>query len=188
VVSMSIYGNYQIAVPGTYYEIAVYGVDSNGNVSNAANSVGNYLFLSAGTFDLSSLVPINLITPNLNPPVPSGAARFTAQGTSLVAGNFAITGWGSGAAISGVHGSDMAHRITITAGTSPSTFPTLALVFIDGPWAETPIIYAAMVSGSGQVSDFTLTPGAAGYTLTYNGLPTAGETYTLNVICIGVLN
>lgn len=187
-VSISIYGNYQIAIPGTYYEIAVYGTDSTGNVSNAPNSVGNYLFLSAGTFDLSSLVPIGMITPNLSPPVPSGAARFTAQGTSLVAGNFTATGWGSGAAISAVHGSDMAHRLTITAGTGPSANPTIALTFIDGPWSFTPIIYAAMVNGSGQVSDFTIAPTAAGYTLTYDGFPVPTETYTLNVICIGVLN
>jgi hypothetical protein len=58
-VSMSLYGNYQLTAPLSYYEIAVYGADSNGNASNAANSYGNYQFLVGGSFDLSSLVPID---------------------------------------------------------------------------------------------------------------------------------
>lgn len=187
-VSVAIYGNYQIVVAGTYYEIAVYGVDANGNVSNSANSVANYVFPSTGTFDLSSLVPMGMATPNESEPVPSGAARFTAQGTSLVAGDFILTGWGSGATVTVVHGSDMAHRFTITAGTSPSSLPDVELVFHDGPWAATPVVLANMVGGTGQVSDLGIVTTAALYHLTYDGLPIATKTYTFNVICIGVLN
>ncbi len=188
VLSVALYGNYQITVAGTYYEIAVYGVDTAGNVSNAPNSVANYVFTSGGTFDLSNLIPIGVIVPSISPSAPSGAARFTALGTTLLTSDFILTGWGSGAVVSVVHGSDMAHRLTITAGTSPSSTPDLELVFKDGPWVAAPVIIAQMVGGSGVVSDLGIISTASLYHITYDGLPVATKTYSFDIICIGVLN
>jgi hypothetical protein len=54
--SVSFYGNYQISPVNTYYSIAVTGVGSNG--TNAA-----YQFLTGGTFDLSTLIPLVGTTP-----------------------------------------------------------------------------------------------------------------------------
>lgn len=188
VVSVLLYGNYQFAFPGTYYEIAVCGVDSNGIVSNAKNILGNYVFTSGGTYDLSAIFPVGTPVPGASPYPPSGAARFTALGTSLVTGDFILTGWGAGATITAIHGSDMAHRFTITAGTTPSVSPTVQLTFHDGPWLFAPVIHAQITDGTGQVSDLRNTRSASSYTATYEGLPVATKTYIIDVICIGVLN
>lgn len=188
VLSVLLYGNYQITIPGTYYEIAVYGVDAAGNARNGPDSVANYLFTAGGTFDLSSLIPIGVVIPSVSPSAPSGAARFTALGTPLVAGDFILTGWGAGATITAIHGSDMAHRFTITAGTAPSISPTVQLTFHDGPWVVAPIMQTQITDGTGAVSDLKTARTSSTYTLTYEGLPVVAKTYIIDVICIGVLN
>src|SRR5579862_2840860 len=52
--SVTLWGNYQIT-PGTFYSVAIY----PGNNAYNITSVGEYLFLAAGTFDLSTLTPRN---------------------------------------------------------------------------------------------------------------------------------
>ena len=119
----------------------------------------------------------------------SGSApRFVATGTTLLTSDFILTGWGAGAVVSVVHGSDGAHRLTITAGTSPSVTPDLELVFKDGAWVAAPVILGNMIGGSGVVSDLNIITTASLYHVTYMGLPVAGKTYTFDIICLGVLN
>lgn len=100
-----------------------------------------------------------------------------AGATALVSGNFALSGWGSGATITAIHGSDAAHSFTITAGSSPSVSPTVILTYADGAWAFAPIVDVAMVSGTGIFTDIKVTGVTTAYTLTYSGLPISGSTY-----------
>lgn len=56
--SVTLWSNAQTSAPQSFYNISVYPVDSQGNVSNACSSSNNYR-LVAGTWDLDALVPIN---------------------------------------------------------------------------------------------------------------------------------
>lgn len=114
--------------------------------------------------------------------------RITAGGTTIVSGDFILSGWGAGATITAIHGSDMAHRFTITAGTAPSSSPTIQFTFHDGTWTQAPVIHTAITGGNGAVTDLSIVKTATTYTLTYQGLPVATKTYVFDVICIGVLN
>jgi hypothetical protein len=107
-------------------------------------------------------------------------------GTNLTSGRFTLTGWGSGASIT-VTGKDSAHYFTITAGTTPSVGPTVQLVFADGAWNSPPIVFPSVVSTqTGAILPITSTSTTTTYTLTYNGLPVAGKTYTTNVLVTGL--
>lgn len=114
--------------------------------------------------------------------------RLTASGTSLTSGDFLLTGWGAGATITAIHGSDMAHRFVIIAGTAPSASPFIQLTFHDGTWAFAPVIQAAVTGGTGAITDISVLSLPTAYVLTYQGLPVAGNTYIFNVNCTGVLN
>lgn len=116
-------------------------------------------------------------------------SRYIITGaTALVSGNLIISGWGAGASVTNVRGSDAAHTFQVTAGTSPSTAPTITLSFVNGPWSTIPIIIPQMVGGTGTVSDFSLSATTSGYVLTYDGIPVNGLTYIVNVIMFGSLN
>jgi len=58
-VSIAFWGNYQLNVPNSFYQVQVYGADANGVVNGAANLAGAYQFNTAGSFDLSALAPIS---------------------------------------------------------------------------------------------------------------------------------
>lgn len=65
--SVTFWGNYQLLETSSYYEIAVYGVDSAGAVSSAANITDNYQFNAPGSFDLSAINPIVSVPISLPP-------------------------------------------------------------------------------------------------------------------------
>ncbi len=72
----------------------------------------------------------------------ANSARFKAVGTTLVAGDFALSaGWGTTATVSAVSGTDQRFRITVTsAGTGQGANPTITFTFQDGTWTNTPIV------------------------------------------------
>lgn len=115
----------------------------------------------------------------------SAQARPTITGgTVLTSGNFTLTGWGSGATITAIHGSDAAHYFTITAGSSPSQSPTVKLTYADGAWGFAPVIDALCTTGSGAASDIGVSTLVASYTLTYLGDVLNGSTYVFRVTAI----
>lgn len=122
-----------------------------------------------------------------NSTIPALSRLAYTLGTPLVGGNFALSGWGAGASITSVIGSDPAHSYTITAGTAPSIGPTIQLTFADGAWSVAPIVIAQNVGGTGQRSDIDVSVSTATYTLTYNGFPVSGQTYFFNVLAMGTL-
>lgn len=175
-----IWGNDNINPSNTIYNITYR--DTFGN------EIGPIQYSITGTtVNLNSLAAVSTVSPPVLFSIPN-SARFTASGTSLVSGDFLLTGWGTGATIAGIHGSDMAHRYTITAGTTPSVSPTIQLTFHDGTWTNAPTILAFMTGGTGAVTDLGIARTATTMTLTYEGLPVATQTYAIDVICIGVLN
>jgi len=178
--TQALWGNDNINPANTIYNVTYR--------DNQGNEVGPIQYSITGfTVNLNSLAATTTVLPPVLFSIPN-SARFYASGTSLVAGDFLLTGWGTGATITAIHGSDMAHRFTITAGTTPSISPTVRLTFHDGPWLFAPVIQAQWTDGTGVVSDLRTTRTASIYTLTYEGLPVSTQTYIIDVICIGVLN
>lgn len=175
-----LWGNDNINPANTLYNVSYR--DALGNI------VGPILYSITGTnVNLNSLAAATSILPPVMFSIPN-SARFTASGTNLLSTDYLLTGWGAGATITAIHGSDMAHRFTITAGTAPSISPTIQLTFHDGAWAFSPVITAMITGGTGSVTDLSVASATTTYTLTYEGLPVATQTYIINVICIGVLN
>jgi hypothetical protein len=110
-----------------------------------------------------------------------------ANGTSLVAGDFALSaGWGSTAAIASLNGHDCAWVGTITTGgTGIVANPTLTLTFHDGTWTNVPICITKIAGGTGSFSDITDAPTATTNVMTYNALPVSALTYIFASVCIG---
>jgi len=115
------------------------------------------------------------------------ANRFVAGGTTLVAGNFALSSeWGSTASISAVGGHDSAWRITVTANGSGINFnPTVTLTFVDGAWAIAPFGLSKMIGGTGAkaLTGDSLT--TTTWTVTLDDRPVAGDTYILCGLVVG---
>jgi len=115
------------------------------------------------------------------------ASRFTATGTTLVAGDFALSaGWGNTAAVSAVSGNDQSFTLTVTAnGTGIVANPTVTLTFKDGAWAAAPGGLAKMTGGTGAVADVTGVPGTTTWIMTFNDLPIAADTYIISGMVMG---
>src|SRR5207244_28108 len=74
----------------------------------------------------------------------------TSGGTALVAGDFTLSaGWGTGATVTGVVGTDQGWTITVTAAGTPAANPTVSLTFHDGTWTNSPITMTKMTGGTG---------------------------------------
>lgn len=131
------------------------------------NPAGVPIFDLRGTGSISLTAASTGLVPR---PIISGA-------TALSSGNFSINGWGSGATITNIHGSDAAHYFTITAGTAPSINPTVQLTYADGAWAFAPVTDIAMIGGTGSYTDIAVSGTTLAYSLTYSGLPISGSTY-----------
>jgi len=109
-------------------------------------------------------------------------------GTSLVAGDFALSaGFGSTASIGTITGTDQRFRATITsAGTGQGANPTCILTFQDGTWTTAPFFTVSRGGGSQATVQFEVTTiTATALTLTFQGTPSAAETYVINVVGIG---
>ncbi len=102
--------------------------------------------------------------------------------------NPSTTGWGTGATISNITGSDTAFSFTVTAGTFPSIDPQVKLTFHDGPWLSILTVTPDWVGGTGSASDFSYTTDLASLTLTFLALPTATKSYNINVVVTGNSN
>lgn len=178
--TLNLWGNDNINPANTIYNVTYR--DYSGN------EIGPIQYSITGSVqNLNNLAAVSSVSPPVLFSIPN-SARFTASGTSLVSGDFVLTGWGSGASITAIHGSDMAHRYTITAGTGPSGSPTIQLTYHDGTWTNAPVVIANMSGGTGTISDLGVVQTATTYTLTYQGIPSAAATYVIDVISIGVLN
>ena len=119
----------------------------------------------------------------------SGMPRLQLLGTPLVAGDFSFNGWGTGATISGIQGTDSAFLFTVTAGTAPSIAPTVTLTFHDGPWTSIQSQDCTMLSTStGNFADFLPANNLSSLTLTYFDLPVATKTYSVSCVLSGRSN
>lgn len=122
----------------------------------------------------------------LTTPLLARLRRLSNVGSSLVVGDITIVGWGAGAAVTSVAGSDMTARILVTAGTGPSALPTIAFTWKDGAWASAPTVLAQMTGGSGTLQLLYVSANTATVTITYNGTPVDTKTYLIELLTVGV--
>lgn len=111
----------------------------------------------------------------------------SAQGSALIAGDFAISAsWGSTASIASVSGTDAAGSITIlTGGTGIAANPSITLTFHDGTWTNPPIVVCSRgdVQTAGHVAAVSVS--ATQVIFTVNTTPNSGQNYPIYFICIG---
>ena len=108
--------------------------------------------------------------------------RFIANGTVLVAGDFALSaGWGDGpATITGVRGNDQFFEFIVTSvGVGQGASPTITHTPHDGTWTTAPTWICQRQEYTKQPTiTFThTTQTATSLVLTFNGTPVAAETY-----------
>lgn len=201
------WANDQLSPSGTFYTVRIY---NSNNLVVGGPLVWNVA--GASPIDLSQLAnqqpiatPQNAVLQNPNgsqsvsnfgltlissaPLAVQSAASLNRmvfnQGTALSNPDFALSGWGSGAAISNITGTDAFCRFTITAGSSPSTGPTVTLTYHDGTWNNPPFVVAHVVGGTGAISDLSQTVTATTVALTYQSTPVSGLTYIITVSSAG---
>lgn len=114
--------------------------------------------------------------------------RLQLTGTNLVTGDFGFSGWGTGATITSIAGSDSAFQFTITAGTTPSINPQVTLNYHDGPWLSITSLTPLWINGTGNASDLSATSTTSALTLTFLALPIATKTYTFSMVVTGTSN
>jgi hypothetical protein len=108
--------------------------------------------------------------------------RFKAgNGTPLVAGDFALSGgWGTTASVGSVRGTDQFFEFVVTStGTGQGASPTITYTPKDGTWTTAPVwICQRQDFGSQATVTFThTTQTATSLVLTFNGTPSAAETF-----------
>jgi hypothetical protein len=169
--------------------------DSFANYPPLFGTPGNYIVCISGNNATTRCSPYVI------PCVPSavvagcatnaGLSRLQIAGTPLVSGDFSVPsagGWGTGATITNIVGSDSGFQFTITAGTSPSIAPTITLTFHDGPWTAINSVSANWIGGTGNAADVQQSNNLSSITLTYLDLPVATKTYTFSVLLSGRSN
>lgn len=119
---------------------------------------------------------------------PFGRAWF--KGTSLIAGDFALSGgWGNTASVGTITGSDPHARFIVTsAGTGQAASPTITLTFHDGTWTTAPwcgVRFEDASTASELTTAVTQTSTATTMVITFRGTPTATRTYTFQMRCDG---
>jgi len=183
-VSTSIFANDELSPAGTTY-IAVVNEPGGGRVWGPEILP----ITGASPINLNNITPVNSSPPVtiINQNVNTGLFnRLSAGlGTPLSSGDFSLSGWGTGASISSILGSDSAFQITITAGTTPSVDPTFILTYHDGAWPQPPMADVEMSGGTGIVTDISNSSTATQLTAVYLGLPVSGKTYIIDVVVIG---
>lgn len=116
------------------------------------------------------------------------ASRLILTGATALTGIYFTlsAGWGSGASVSTIHGSDGAHYFTVTAGSSGfSIAPTITMSFADGAWTFAPIIDIDMMGGTGSFADVGVSSTTTSYTATFYDTPAPGATYIFRAILVG---
>jgi hypothetical protein len=156
----------------------------------ASNSIGMVIAPSVGSQDSLQIFHTGSSTSKIFA-VDSGDNTLikrvkASQGTALGAGDFALSaGWGAGATVTGVTGTDQGWQMTVTAAGTPAANPSVTLTFKDGTWTNAPICVSKMVGGTGGVTPLTEAPAATANTLTFQGTPVAASTYILASVCMG---
>lgn len=151
----------------------------NGNLDHNGNSDISGTLAVHGAVTLSSTVACSstlAVTGMLT------AKRVKVNGTTLVAGDFALSGsWGTTAAAGTVSGCDQAFVLTVTSGgTGQGANPTITLTFKDGTFTTAP--KAAIVMHNGGNDQTTVQPTwtltATQLIITLPATPLDTKTYT----------
>jgi hypothetical protein len=150
------------------------------------NEVGQVTFIINGiSFNLNTAVAANTILPPVMIEVGNMDRLEAALGTPLSASDFGFSGWGAGATISNIKGTDTWCQFTITAGSSPTSAPTVTLAYHDGSWIITPICTALQSAGTGSRTDLAVSATPTNVQITYLGLPVNSQTYTFVIQTVG---
>jgi hypothetical protein len=119
--------------------------------------------------------------------------RLASNGrTPLSPANFVLSGWGTGASVTGVSGFDQAARFTVNSGTATgiTANPTMTLTFADLAWPNAPVCVASPgPPGSppvGAPAFLSTSTSTTAVTVTYNGSPEASKTYLMQILCMGI--
>jgi hypothetical protein len=121
---------------------------------------------------------------------PVSAKRLTVKGTALVDTDFAdptTTGWGAGATIGTVTGTDGHGTVKITSGAAPSASPTVVLTFKDGTWGTAPFSFVKLEDSSAAAPALWVGSAttATTMTITYNTTPLPVTSYEFKFLVIG---
>ena len=163
--TVSLWGNDVINPANTLYQVTYY--DQTGN------SLGVVLYDIVGpSFNMNTATP----TVNVVPPVFSSSGY--ASGAPVSIGNFAISGWGTGATITNIQGVQERCEITITAGVGPTVAPTVVFTY-PGAYASAAWNLSQMIGGTGIIADILSSSTTTAATFTYSGLPLATNTFIL---------
>lgn len=167
-----VWGNDQIDPANTIYQVTFQ--DSLGNEIGPFN-----FYINGVNFNLDMATPLSILS------FPIYTSLGFATGTPLGLGNFALSGWGTGAAITGITGTQMGFILTITAGSGASVGPTVVLTY-PAPFPNPPMVIASQTGGTGAVSDVAVASGTTSTTYTYKGLPLNGSTYIITSFTLGL--
>lgn len=113
---------------------------------------------------------------------------FADQGTPLVAGDWALSGgFGTTASVAVTAGSkDTKFQITVTSsGSGQGANPTATLTFKDGTYTNAPVAVVCRGGGSQNTVPLFCTTTATTLVITFEGTPSAAETYVINGIVLG---
>jgi hypothetical protein len=150
-------------------------------IGSADNGTSTLTFLHSGSSGVSA---VQLPAANILG-VQQDKFGLDNQGAAQTSGNISISaGWGTGAAVSVVSGFSERSQWTITAGTSPSSSPTITITFPDA-FPGTPICFSVQNGGTGAISDISVStlPNTTTIGLTWNGLPVNTSTYVIVLDC-----
>ena len=117
--------------------------------------------------------------------VNEGDTWIADQGVAQTSGNIALSAnWGTSPTVTAVAGFAQNHRFTVTAQATTGANPTITDTLPNAlPTANT-ICTARVEGGTGTVTSITqTTPSATAPVFTFNGTPTAGQTYIIDVMC-----
>lgn len=144
------------------------------------NEVGPIQYYITGVnFNLNMATPLNVLS------LPIYSSFGFATGTPLIIGNFAFSGWGTGATITAIVGTQMGFYFTMTAGTSPSISPTVTLTFPTA-YPNPPLSIPKITGGTGSVADVNVATTITQAVFTYDDLPVATKTYIFAVFELGL--
>ena len=113
-----------------------------------------------------------------------GIPLVNAPGVPLNVQNFGFLGWGTGATLQVVSGTQTGYIVTVTAGNSPSFQPSITLTFNSG-YIDPPMTIVQMTGGTAMKADFLVANTIAQQTLTLDDLPLAGTSYVLSIFNLG---
>jgi hypothetical protein len=134
---------------------------------------------TAGTITTASGLNDTSLTTNVK--------RVYYGGTAVTASNFSVSGWGSGSTFAvntGANPIDATGVMSVTAGTSPSPFPTVTLTFADGTSPNDVTCIAVRNDLTSQLETWRQSGiGTSTSTWTFYGTPVAASTYTLEWHC-----